>query len=138
MFFYNLLAIITGIFCGLIAIGFRYLISGFQYLFFNELGSFLGVFYPYYIIIIPAIGGVLVGLLTHYFAKETKRHGVPEVMTAVTLHGGKIRPIVAGVKALASAICIGSGGSAGKGRTDNSDWIHSRFHHSTETWTHNG
>lgn len=112
--FYNILAMITGIFCGIIAIGFRYLISGFQYLFFNELGSFLGVFYPYYIIIIPAIGGVLVGVLTHYFAKETKGHGVPEVMTAVTIYGGKIRPIVAGVKALASAICIGSGGSAGK------------------------
>ncbi|WP_334097678.1 chloride channel protein [Methanobacterium formicicum] len=112
--FYNTLAIITGMFCGIIAVGFRYLISGFQYLFFNELGSFLDFCYPYYIIIIPAIGGILVGLLTHYFAKETKGHGVPEVMTAVTLHGGKIRPIVAGVKAIASAICIGSGGSAGK------------------------
>ncbi|MDO5835884.1 MAG: chloride channel protein [Methanobacterium sp.] len=54
------------------------------------------------------------GLLTHYFAKETKGHGVPEVMTAVTLHGGKIRPVVAGVKAIVSAISIGSGGSAGK------------------------
>jgi len=112
--FYNLLAIITGIFCGIIAVSFRYLISGFQYLFFDELSSVLGAFYPYYIIILPAIGGILVGLLTYYFAKETKGHGVPEVMTAVTLHGGKIRPIVAGVKALASAICIGSGGSAGK------------------------
>ncbi len=105
--FYNFLAIITGIV-------FRYLISGFQYLFFDELGGLLSAFYPYYIIIIPAIGGVFVGLLTHYLAKETKGHGVPEVITAVTLHGGKIRPIVAGVKALASAISIGSGGSAGK------------------------
>lgn len=112
--FYNTLAITTGIFCGIIAVAFRYLISGFQYLFFNELGSFLDFCYPYYIITIPAIGGMLVGFLTHYFAKETKGHGVPEVMTAVTLHGGKIRPIVAGVKAIASAICIGSGGSAGK------------------------
>lgn len=111
--FYNLLAIITGIFCGIIAIVFRYLIIGFQYLFFNVLGSFLGTLYPYYIIIIPAIGGIFVGLLTHYFAKETKGHGVPEVMTAVTLHGGKIRPVVAGVKALVSVISIGSGGSAG-------------------------
>ncbi|OPY19635.1 MAG: putative voltage-gated ClC-type chloride channel ClcB [Methanobacterium sp. PtaU1.Bin097] len=112
--FYNFLAIITGILCGIIAIVFRYLISGFQYLFFDELGGLLSAFYPYYIIIIPAIGGVFVGLLTHYLAKETKGHGVPEVITAVTLHGGKIRPIVAGVKALASAISIGSGGSAGK------------------------
>lgn len=112
--FYNLIAIVTGIICGIIAIGFRYMISGFEYLFFFELGSVLDVFYPYYFIIIPAIGGIFVGILTHYFAKETKGHGIPEVMAAVSVHGGKIRPIVAGVKALASAICIGSGGSAGK------------------------
>lgn len=112
--FYNLIAIVTGIICGIVAIGFRYMISGFEYLFFFELGSILDVFYPYYFIIIPAIGGIFVGILTHYFAKETKGHGIPEVMAAVSVHGGKIRPIVAGVKALASAICIGSGGSAGK------------------------
>lgn len=111
--FYNTLAIITGILCGIIAIGFRYLISGFEYLFFGELGSILSPFYPYYIIIIPAVGGIFVGILTH-FARETKGHGVPEVMAAVAIHGGRIRPIVAGIKALASAICIGSGGSAGK------------------------
>lgn len=112
--FYNMLAIITGIFCGIIAIGFRYLILWFGDLFFIKLGSILTVFYPYYIMIIPAIGGVFVGILTNYVARETKGHGVPEVMAAVTVHGGKIRPIVAGVKALASSICIGSGGSAGK------------------------
>ena len=112
--FFNILAIITGIACGFIAIGFRYLIFGFQDLFFIRVGNLLSLFYPYYIVIIPAIGGIFVGILTYYFAPEAKGHGVPEVMAAVTVHGGKIRPRVVAIKALASSICIGSGGSAGR------------------------
>ena len=54
------------------------------------------------------------GPLIYYFAREAKGHGVPEVMAAVALRGGVIRPRVAAVKALASAISIGSGGSVGR------------------------
>jgi CIC family chloride channel protein len=111
---FNTLAIITGIICGFIAIGFRYLIFGFDGLFFNGIGSLLDFAQPYYIAVIPAIGGIFVGILTYYFAPEAKGHGVPEVMNAVALHGGRIRPRVVAVKALASSICIGSGGSAGR------------------------
>lgn len=64
--------------------------------------------------IIPALGGALVGPIVYRFAKETKGHGVPEVMSAVALRGGIIRPRVAAAKAVASAICLGSGGSAGR------------------------
>jgi CIC family chloride channel protein len=67
-----------------------------------------------YIAFVPAIGGLLVGLLVYYFAREAKGHGVPEVMEAVALKGGRIRPIVAIVKSLASSITIGSGGSVGR------------------------
>jgi len=112
--YFNLLAILTGLICGIVSIGFHYLIIGFDNLFFTQLGSIFNEVTPYFIVIIPAIGGLFVGVLTYYFARETKGHGVPEVMAAVTLHGGKIRPRVAAVKALASAICIGSGGSAGR------------------------
>ena len=51
-----------------------------------------------------------------FFSKtgETKGHGVPEVMEAVWMHNGRIRAKVAAIKALASSICIGSGGSAGR------------------------
>ncbi|RLI82520.1 hypothetical protein DRP07_05080 [Archaeoglobales archaeon] len=111
---FNLLAIITGVTCGFIAIGFRYLIFGFNDLFFSGLGSAMGFISPYYLILIPAIGGIFVGFLTYYFAPEAKGHGVPEVMNAVALQGGRIRPRVVAVKALASSICIGSGGSAGR------------------------
>jgi CIC family chloride channel protein len=111
---FNFLAIITGIACGLIAIGFRYLIFGFNDLFFNGLGSYFEFIHPFYIVFIPAIGGIFVGLLTYYLAPEAKGHGVPEVMYSVALQGGRIRPRVVAVKALASSICIGSGGSAGR------------------------
>jgi len=63
---------------------------------------------------IPAAGGLIVGPLIWYFAREAKGHGVPEVIAAVALRGGVIRPRVVAVKALASAISIGSGGSVGR------------------------
>ena len=63
---------------------------------------------------IPTLGGLLVGPLIWFFAREAKGHGVPEVMAAVALRGGVIRPRVVAVKALASAISIGSGGSVGR------------------------
>jgi CIC family chloride channel protein len=70
--------------------------------------------YPFYFLLIPALGGAIVGPLIYRFAREAKGHGVPEVMEAVALRGGRIRPRVAAVKALASAICIGTGGSVGR------------------------
>ncbi|MCD6299956.1 MAG: chloride channel protein, partial [Dehalococcoidales bacterium] len=65
-------------------------------------------------ILLPAIGGLIVGLLIYFGAREAKGHGVPEVMEAVSVHGGRIRPRVAIVKSLASSVCIGSGGSVGR------------------------
>ncbi|MBN1666024.1 MAG: chloride channel protein, partial [Anaerolineales bacterium] len=49
-----------------------------------------------------------------FFAREAKGHGVPEVMQAIALRGGRIRPRVVVAKVLASSACIGSGGSAGR------------------------
>jgi CIC family chloride channel protein len=65
-------------------------------------------------LLLPALGGLLVGPLVWRFAREARGHGVPEVMAAVALRGGVIRPRVVAVKALASAISIGSGGSVGR------------------------
>ncbi len=70
---------------------------------------------PFWIkILIPTIGGLLVGIIVHFFAHEAKGHGVPEVMEAVALKDGRMRTRVVFAKAFASAICIGSGGSAGR------------------------
>lgn len=62
----------------------------------------------------PAIGGLIVGPIVTWWAREARGHGVPEVMEAVALRGGRIRGRVAVVKTVASALTIGSGGSAGR------------------------
>lgn len=69
---------------------------------------------PYFVLLAPAVGGLLYGPLVNRFAKEARGHGVPEVMLAVAQRGGRISPKVAVVKTLASALCIGSGGSVGR------------------------
>ncbi len=108
------LSVAIGLVAGLGAVAFRWLISAFQSFFIEGGADVLGFMGHYYIILIPAAGGLLVGPLIYYFAREAKGHGVPEVMEAVALRGGRIRPRVAIVKVLASSICIGSGGSVGR------------------------
>ncbi|MCB0897140.1 MAG: chloride channel protein, partial [Nocardioidaceae bacterium] len=69
---------------------------------------------PWFLLLAPVVAGLVYGPLVHAFAREARGHGVPEVMDAVARRGGRIRPQVAGVKALASALCIGGGGSVGR------------------------
>lgn len=69
---------------------------------------------PWFMLVAPVLGGVVFGPLIYFFAREARGHGVPEVMLAVAENGGRIRPRVTVVKALASAVCIGSGGSVGR------------------------
>ena len=75
--------------------------------------TLLGI--PWWIrLLVPAIGGLIVGPLIYFFAREAKGHGVPEVIAAVVTKNGVIRPTVVLVKTLASAVSIGSGGSVGR------------------------
>lgn len=107
-------ALLVGLATGLAAILFRYLIiaiSWVGYVWVPEVTPGTG---RAYVIFVPALGGLVVGLLVYYLAREAKGHGVPEVMEAVALRGGRIRPRVAVVKSLASSVTIGSGGSAGR------------------------
>ena len=127
-----LVAVACGLAGALGAVAFRLLIRGVQALFFEgsegltalvDAGLLAEAQDPleiarqipwYWRIAIPALGGLIVGPLIYYFAREAKGHGVPEVMAAVALRGGVIRRRVVAVKALASAISIGSGGSVGR------------------------
>ncbi len=68
----------------------------------------------YWRLAIPATGGLIVGPLIYFFAREARGHGVPEVMKAVALRGGIIRARIVAIKALASALSIGTGGSVGR------------------------
>ena len=107
-------ALIVGIGTGLAAIVFNYLIQGMEWIGFEWFPSVTSAWGPAYAVIVPAVGGLLVGPMIYFYAREAKGHGVPEVMEAVALQGGRIRPIVAVVKSVASAISIGTGGSAGR------------------------
>jgi len=107
-------AVLVGIGTGVMAVIFIRLIDLFTYFFFEQLQPMFGGLGILSIVLIPALGGLLGGPLITFVAREAKGHGVPEVMQAIALQGGRMRPIVAGVKAVASSICIGSGGSAGR------------------------
>jgi len=113
----SLLAIFIGAIGGLGAIAFRFLIKFFQNIFYQNPNDFLTFCHtvPFYLkILIPALGGAVVGPIIYFFAKEAKGHGVPEVMEALVLKGGRIRARLTFLKMLVSAICIGSGSSVGR------------------------
>lgn len=63
---------------------------------------------------LPALGGILVGVLIERFAPEAAGHGTDSVIDALHHRAGKMRPQVVPVKVVASAITIGTGGSAGR------------------------
>lgn len=132
----HLFMVLVAIACGLAgalgAVVFRLLIRLFQGLFFGGPEGVMSVLgegllaepddpldearaLPAYLLVaIPALGGLVVGPLIWFLAREARGHGVPEVMEAVALRGGIMRPRVVAVKILASAISIGSGGSVGR------------------------
>ncbi|TDS79912.1 chloride channel protein [Amnibacterium kyonggiense] len=117
------LAVVIGAGAGLGAVVFRLLVEGITWAFtgstaFGQQGRVGSAHLPWlglaFLVLAPVVGGLLYGPLVHRFAPEARGHGVPEVMVAVAERGGRIRPQVALVKALASAITIGSGGSVGR------------------------
>ncbi len=105
-------ATIVGLGAGFGAVAFRWLLDTVRWLGYGPLTESMPSWGR--LLVVPAIGGLIVGPLVYRFAREAKGHGVPEVMEAVALRGGRIRPRVAVVKALASGVCIGSGGSVGR------------------------
>ena len=117
------LAVGIGAGAGLGAIGFRWLIRAFTLVFSGhadysiaggQAHPWLPALGPWFLLLAPAIAGLVYGPLVHHLAPEARGHGVPEVMYAVAERGGRIAPQVSVVKALASALCIGSGGSVGR------------------------
>ena len=116
-------ALVVGAGSGLGAVGFRYLIYFFTWLAtghveFGQQGRVASSHLPWlglgFFVVIPVIGGLIYGPLIYRYAREARGHGVPEVMIAVAEEGGRIRPQVAAVKSVASAVCIGAGGSVGR------------------------
>ena len=67
-----------------------------------------------WLLVIPALGGLISGILVYFAAPQAKGSGIPAVMESLALYGGRIRPIIAPVKILATSLTIGTGGSAGR------------------------
>jgi CIC family chloride channel protein len=118
----SLLSVLVGIVGGLGAVAFRAMIAFFHNALF--VGR-LSVAYdanahtpasPWgpFVVFVPLVGALGVSALVTQFAPEAKGHGVPEVIDAIYYNRGKIRPVVAVIKSLASALSIGSGGSVGR------------------------
>ncbi|SFI15289.1 chloride channel protein [Halpernia frigidisoli] len=75
----------------------------------TPVGNSLGIF----VIIIPAIGGIIVGFMTIYGSKAIRGHGIPEAMEQILTNESKIKPAITYLKPLSSAIAIGTGGPFG-------------------------
>ena len=66
------------------------------------------------IMVLPVIGGLLVGIISRFVSPEARGHGVPEVIKAVIVKGGYLRSSLVFSKTITSALSIGSGGGAGR------------------------
>jgi CIC family chloride channel protein len=108
------LSVIVGLLTGLGSVAFIRVLTAVGRLARDGVGAALEIFGPAHLVLLPALGGLLAGPLIERFAKEARGHGVPEVMTALSSRGGRIRQRVVMVKVLASSLTIGFGGAAGR------------------------
>jgi chloride channel protein, CIC family len=114
----GLLAVFIGAICALVAVLLLNLIDFFTNVFFFGTFSFefhspadhqLGAF----VIFIPALGGLIIGLMARYGSERIRGHGIPEAMEAILIGRSRMQPKVAVLKPISSAISIGSGGPFG-------------------------
>ncbi len=114
----SLLAIMIGVLSAFVALVLLRLIGLFTNLFFfqrwdtalvSPAGNHLGPF----VILVPVIGALIIGLMARYGSERIRGHGIPEAIEAILINGSKVQPRVAILKPLSSAISIGSGGPFG-------------------------
>jgi H+/Cl- antiporter ClcA len=72
-------------------------------------GSPLG----YWMVLVPVLGGIIVGIMARYGSDKIRGHGIPEAIEAILLNGARVEPRVAVLKPISAAIAIGSGGPFG-------------------------
>ena len=107
------IAILVGLLSGAGVWVFKRLIDFATQFFFIRLGGLLQPLGNWSMALIPVIGGLVVGLIVHFFIREERYHGVAGIMEAVALAGGRLRYKRVPAKAVASALSIGSGASVG-------------------------
>ena len=106
------------------------LLAGFiAYLLYNLIGLFTNIVFYHrfvfafnsarnnhlgaWVIVMPVIGGIIVGFMAKYGSPKIKGHGIPEAMEAVLINRSRIQPRVAILKPISAAIAIGTGGPFG-------------------------
>jgi len=112
-----IVAVLIGMITGALAVAFRYLLVLTTDLFWPDAFAMLAIgdHYPWYLVlVIPAVGGLLVGPLITRFCPETRGAGVPEVIEAVVNRGGNIHYRTAFFKTLFTSLSIGCGASVGR------------------------
>lgn len=112
------LAIVIGVVSAYVALALLRLIGLFTNLFFygraqTNLVSPAGHHLGPWVILVPVIGGLIVGLMARYGSDRIRGHGIPEAIEAILLRGAKVEPKVAILKPVSAAIAIGSGGPFG-------------------------
>lgn len=108
-------AALIGIITGFAAVIYQKLITLSQYFFYSRLNDSLTyITSPNCAFLIPAVGGLIVGIYVYTWGKNTSNQGVPDIIASVVENDGKLSPRLIIDKAIGSAITIGSGGSAGK------------------------
>lgn len=112
------LAIVIGVVSAYVALFLLRLIGLCTNLFFygrlrTDLVSPAGHHLGYFVVLIPVIGGLIVGLMARFGSERIRGHGIPEAIEAILLRGAKVEPRVAVLKPVSAAIAIGSGGPFG-------------------------
>ena len=112
------LALVIGVVAAYVAVVLLKLISFFTNLFFYQRLStqfaspgqhHLG----YWVVAVPVIGALIVGVMARFGSDKIRGHGIPEAIEAILLRGAKVEPKLAVLKPLSAAISIGSGGPFG-------------------------
>ncbi|HKU27852.1 MAG TPA: chloride channel protein [Candidatus Sulfotelmatobacter sp.] len=114
----SFLAAAVGLVAGLIAYILYKLIGLFTNLaFFHEWSTTFrsvgGHHLGWWVIFVPVVGGLIVGVMAKYGSSKIKGHGIPEAMEAVLVNRSRIEPKVALLKPISAAIAIGTGGPFG-------------------------
>ena len=112
------LAVGIGLLGALVAAGLLRLIGLFTNLFFYQrwdtrLVSPAGHGLGPWVVLVPVVGALVIGLMSRYGSERIRGHGIPEAIEAILLRGGRVEAKVALLKPLSSAISIGSGGPFG-------------------------
>jgi chloride channel protein, CIC family len=116
--FISLLATVIGFACSFVAWALLRLIGFFTNLFFYqrigfEMVSPAGHHLGHAVLLVPILGGLIVGLMARFGSEKIRGHGMPEAIDAILLRGAKLSPRVAFFKPVSAAIAIGSGGPFG-------------------------